>query len=55
MTAHDGKSSDDPQGKSPGKAPYHSPRLVVHGDFQTLTRNKGGAKSEGAGFAATRP
>ncbi len=31
------------------KKPYQSPRLVVYGDFRTLTRAKGGGANDGGG------
>ncbi len=36
------------------KKPYHSPRLVVYGDFRTLTRGKGGGANDGQGKPRTK-
>jgi hypothetical protein len=36
------------------KKPYHSPRLVVYGDFRTLTRVKGGGANDGGGKPKTK-
>ena len=33
---------------------YRSPRLVVYGDFHSLTGAKGGTKGDGGGKPATR-
>ncbi len=34
------------------KKTYRPPRLVVYGDFRSLTRAKGGTKSDGGGGKA---
>ncbi len=36
------------------KKSYRQPRLVVYGDFRSLTRAKGGTKNDGGGKASTR-
>ncbi len=36
------------------KKPYHSPRLVVYGNFRTLTRAKGGGGGDGQGKPRTK-
>ncbi len=36
------------------KKPYHSPRLVVYGDFRTLTRAKGGGANDGGSKPRTK-
>ncbi len=37
------------------KKPYRPPRVVVYGDFRTLTQTgKGGSKADGAGVPKSR-
>ena len=36
------------------KKAYRSPRLVVYGDFRSLTRGKGGTADDGVGKPSTR-
>lgn len=40
--------------RRPKRKAYRPPRLVVYGDFRSLTRAKGGTKSDGGGKANTR-
>ena len=43
-----------PAPSAPKKKTYHTPRLVEYGDLRTITRAKGGTKSDGVGVAATK-
>ncbi len=36
------------------KKPYHAPKLTVHGDIRTLTRAKGGNRSDGGAKPKTK-
>ncbi|MFQ5656813.1 MAG: lasso RiPP family leader peptide-containing protein [Candidatus Methylomirabilales bacterium] len=38
----------------PKRKAYRPPRLVVYGNFRSLTRAKGGTKQDGGGKANTR-
>jgi len=51
MTADEAGNPERPRGGDGGarKALYHTPRLVVHGDFRSLTRGKGTKNNDGGG------
>jgi hypothetical protein len=38
----------------PGKRPYRSPALKVHGDFRKLTADKAGVNADGSGKPKTK-
>ena len=38
----------------PGKRPYRSPELKVHGDFRKLTADKAGGAADGSGKPKTK-
>ncbi|MBI4500157.1 MAG: hypothetical protein HY700_03250 [Gemmatimonadetes bacterium] len=42
------------QSRKPGRKPYQTPVLTLHGDLRSLTASKQGAANDGAGKPATR-